>query len=59
MMKIPKREYMTEFKELAVKQAQAGQTIGAVAKDLGLIVDAAGVAVLPTQDAVVGIFGPT
>ena len=36
-MKIPKQEYTTEFKELAVKQAQAGQTIGAVAKDLGLI----------------------
>ena len=37
MMKIPKQEYTTEFKELAVKQAQAGQTIGAVAKDWGLI----------------------
>jgi transposase len=37
MMKIPKQEYTTEFKELAVKQAQGGQTTGAVAKDLGLI----------------------
>lgn len=37
MKKIPKREYTTEFKELAVKRVKGGQTAGAVAKDLGLI----------------------
>jgi transposase len=37
MKKIPKREYMTEFKELAVKRVKDGQTAGAVAKDLGLV----------------------
>jgi transposase len=37
MKKIPKREYTTEFKELAVKRVKDGQTAGAVAKDLGLI----------------------
>ncbi|OGX03229.1 MAG: transposase [Omnitrophica bacterium RIFCSPLOWO2_12_FULL_50_11] len=36
-MKIPKQEYTAEFKELAVKRVKAGQTAGAVAKDLGLI----------------------
>ncbi len=36
-MKISKREYTTEFKELAVKRVKAGQSAGAVAKDLGLI----------------------
>ena len=36
MKKIPKQEYATEFKELLVKRVKAGQTIGAVAKDLGL-----------------------
>jgi len=36
-MKIPKREYTVEFKALAVKRAKEGQSIGAVAKDLGLI----------------------
>lgn len=36
-MKIPKREYTMEFKELAVKRVKAGQSAGAVAKDLGLI----------------------
>lgn len=36
-MKIPKQEYTTEFKELAVKRVRDGQAIGAVAKDLGLI----------------------
>ena len=35
-MKIPKQEYTAEFKELAVKRVKAGQTAGAVAKDLGL-----------------------
>ncbi len=36
-MKIPKQEYTAEFKELAVKRVKAGQSVGAVAKDLGLI----------------------
>ena len=36
-MKIPKQEYTTEFKELAVKRVKGGQSVGAVAKDLGLI----------------------
>lgn len=37
MKKIPKQEYTTEFKELAVKRVKDGQTAGAVARDLGLI----------------------
>jgi len=37
MMKIPKQEYTAEFKELAVKRVKGGQSVGAVAKDLGLI----------------------
>ncbi len=37
MKKIPKQEYTAEFKELAVKRVKAGQSAGAVAKDLGLI----------------------
>ncbi|QFY42565.1 transposase [Candidatus Methylospira mobilis] len=36
-MKLSKREYTTEFKELAVKRVKAGQSAGAVARDLGLI----------------------
>ena len=36
-MKISKQAYTTEFKELSVKRVQAGLSIGAVAKDLGLI----------------------
>lgn len=36
-MKIPKQEYTAEFKELAVKRVKEGQTVGAVARDLGLI----------------------
>jgi len=36
MKKIPKREYTPEFRELAVKRVQAGQTIVAVAKELGV-----------------------
>ena len=36
-MKIPKRDYTTEFKELAVKRVKSGQSAGVVAKDLGLI----------------------
>ena len=37
MKKIPKQEYTPEFRELAVKRVKAGQTAGAVAKELGLI----------------------
>ena len=36
-MKVQKREYTVEFKELAVKRVKSGQTAGVVAKDLGLI----------------------
>ncbi len=35
-MKIPKQEYTAEFKELSVKRVKSGQSIGVVAKDLGL-----------------------
>jgi transposase len=37
MMKIPKQEYTAEFKEVAVKRVKGGQSVGAVAKDLGLV----------------------
>ena len=37
MYKIPKQEYTTEFKELAVKRVKGGQGVSAVAKDLGLV----------------------
>lgn len=37
MKKIPKQEYTTEFKEQAVKHVKSGKSIGAVAKELGLI----------------------
>ncbi len=36
-MKIPKQVSTVELKELAVKRVKNGQTIGAVAKELGLI----------------------
>ena len=36
-LKIPKQEYTPEFRELAVKRVKAGQTVGAVARELGLI----------------------
>ena len=36
-MKIPKQEYTPQFRELAVKRVRAGQTVGAVARELGLI----------------------
>ena len=36
-MKIPKQEYTPEFRELAVKRVKAGQTVGAIAKELGLV----------------------
>ncbi len=37
MFKIPKQEYTAEFKELAVKRVRSGETVGAVARDLGLV----------------------
>ena len=37
LKKIPKQEYTAEFKELSVKRVKAGQSIGAVALELGLI----------------------
>jgi transposase len=37
MQKIPKQEYTSEFKEQAVKRVKAGKTVGAVAKEMGLI----------------------
>ena len=36
-MKIPKQEYTIEFKELAVKRVKAGQSVGAAAKEMGLV----------------------
>ncbi len=36
-MKIPNQEYTTEFRELAVKRVKDGQTVGSVARDLGLV----------------------
>ena len=36
-MKIAKREYTVEFKEQSVQRVKSGQSISAVAKDLGLI----------------------
>ena len=36
MMKIPMREYTTEFKELAVKRIKEGLTAGAASKELGV-----------------------
>ena len=37
MKKIPKQEYTAEFKSLAVKRVKDGLTVGAAARDLGLI----------------------
>jgi len=37
MKKIPKQDYTPEFRELAVKRVKAGQSVGAVTKDLGLV----------------------
>jgi len=37
MFKMPKQEYTAEFKELAVKRVKSGETVGAVARDLGLV----------------------
>ena len=36
-MMIPKQQYTTEFKKLAVTRVREGQSAGAVAKELGLI----------------------
>jgi transposase len=36
-LKIPKQEYTAEFKELVVKRVGAGQGVGAVARELGLV----------------------
>ena len=35
--KISKQEHTADFKELTVKRVQAGQSIGSVARELGLI----------------------
>jgi len=37
MFKIPKPEYTLEFRGLAVKRVKSGQSIGAVARELGLV----------------------
>lgn len=37
IQKIPKQEYTAEFKELAVKRVKDGQSISAVARELGLV----------------------
>jgi transposase len=37
MFKMPKPEFTAEFKELAVKRVKSGVTIGAVARELGLV----------------------
>jgi transposase len=36
-MKIPRPEYTSEFKELAVKRGKDGLTAGVVARELGLV----------------------
>ena len=36
-MTIPKQQYTTEFKDLAVKRVKDGLTAGAAAKELGLV----------------------
>jgi len=37
MKKIPKREYTAEFKEQVVKRVKNGKSVGAVAKEMGLV----------------------
>jgi transposase len=37
MFKIPKQEFTAEFKELAVKRVKSGQSVGMVARELGLV----------------------
>ena len=36
-MKIPKPAFTPEFRELAVKRVKAGESVGGVAKELGLV----------------------
>jgi transposase len=36
-MKIPKQAFTAEFKELAVKRVNAGQSVASLARELGLI----------------------
>jgi len=36
-LKIPKQEYTSEFRELAVKRVKAGQSVGTVARELSLV----------------------
>ena len=36
-MKIPKQEYTAEFREMAVKRVRDGLSVGAAAKELGLV----------------------
>lgn len=36
MKRIPKQEYTPEFRDLAVKRVKAGQSIGGVARELGI-----------------------
>lgn len=36
-MKIPKPAFTPEFRDLAVKRVKAGETAGAVAKELGMV----------------------
>ncbi len=37
MFKIPKQVFTSEFKELAVKRVNAGQSVGMVIRELGLV----------------------
>ena len=37
MFKIPKQEFTAEFKELAVKRVKSGQSVGMVAREMGLV----------------------
>jgi len=37
MFKIPKQEFTAEFKESAVKRVRSGESVGAVARELGLV----------------------
>lgn len=37
MFKIPKQEFMAEFRELSVKRVKAGQSLGMAARELGLV----------------------
>ena len=37
ILKIPKKEFTSEFKELAVKRVKSGQSVGMAARELGLV----------------------